>query len=306
MGINIHGAKALCLARSAGADFDHTATIARQRLSLSRAELRRTLQSFGLAADTDSITAILEGADGYAEALLKHLGSRAVHSFDISPYENASFIHDMNEPIDEKHRQKYSVVFDSGSLEHIFNVPVAIKNCMEMVEIGGHYICILPANNFFGHGFYQFSPEFFFGVFNEDNGFFLERLIAFEDEPNWCWRSADPGAPWFEVASPEKLRERVTLVNSKPVSLIAIARRVAVKPILSKTPQQSDYAAIWRDDATKHLAQTSTTIPARPMLLKVAKRILPGGLRLAIRKALTPRPRPLGQGFEPRFFRRVR
>lgn len=306
MGINVHGARALCFAKSAGADFARTATIARQGLALSRADLRRTLKAYALAADEGSLTAVLEQSGGCVEALLKHLGSSEVHSFDISSYENATFIHDMNEPIAEQFKQSYSVVFDSGSLEHVFNVPVAIRNCLEMVAPGGHYICILPANNYFGHGFYQFSPEFFYNVLNEQNGFSLEHLIAFEDDPDWRWQSADPDAPWFEVESPMKLRERVTLVNARPVSLIAIARRTEVKPIFSTTPQQSDYAALWHESANGDADQQSALTEPRPLIVRVAKRILPGGLRMAIRKVLTPRRHPLGQGFEPRFFRRMK
>jgi 2-polyprenyl-3-methyl-5-hydroxy-6-metoxy-1,4-benzoquinol methylase len=53
-------------------------------------------------------------------------------------------------------------VFDGGTLEHIFDYPTAIKNCMKMVKPGGHLLLTTPANNWFGHGFYQFSPELFY------------------------------------------------------------------------------------------------------------------------------------------------
>ena len=305
MGLNIHGVRLAAFARSNGVNFETTATIARQGLSLSAAELQRALKAFGHRPSDGEVQDILDNR--YAERLLKFLGAKEVHSFDISDYEGATFTHDMNQPIAEVHKERYSAVLDSGSLEHVFNVPVAVKNCMEMVRVGGHYICILPANNFFGHGFYQFSPEFFYGVFDEANGFVLEKLIAFEDEPNWQWRSADPDAGWYEVESPAKLRERVTLVNDKPLSLIAIARRVAAKPIFAATPQQSDYAARWEESAQARTAAPAAAAvsAARPLPIRIAKALLASGLRLAMRKAMQPRPRPLGQGFERRFFRRI-
>ncbi len=34
---------------------------------------------------------------------------------------------------------------DGGTLEHIFNVPVALKSYMEMVRVGGHLILVCPS-----------------------------------------------------------------------------------------------------------------------------------------------------------------
>jgi hypothetical protein len=308
MGLNIHGVRVACYARSIGVDFETTMTIARQGLSLSPNELRRALCSFGHRPTDDDIKGILDNR--YSERLLAYLGSKEVCSLDISKYEGATVAHDMNQPIADAHKARFSAVLDSGSLEHVFNVPVAVKNSMEMVRLGGHYICILPANNFFGHGFYQFGPEFFHGVFNEANGFVLEKLIAFEDVPNWRWHSANPDASWYEVENPLKLRERVTLVNDKPLSLIAIARRVALKSIFANTPQQSDYAARWEESERTKATTAPVLVPGsppavRPLPVRILKALLPSGLRLAVRKAVQPRPKPLGQGFKRRFFRRI-
>jgi hypothetical protein len=35
---------------------------------------------------------------------------------------------------------------------------------------------VTPANNQMGHGFYQFSPELFFRVFSQENGYLLRAL----------------------------------------------------------------------------------------------------------------------------------
>jgi len=42
------------------------------------------------------------------------------------------------------------VVIDSGSLEHIYNFPVAIANCMKMVKVGGSFFIFNMANNHMG------------------------------------------------------------------------------------------------------------------------------------------------------------
>ena len=44
-----------------------------------------------------------------------------------------------------------------------------------MATVQDHFVRITPANNFFGHGFYQFTPELFFRIFSAANGFEVER-----------------------------------------------------------------------------------------------------------------------------------
>jgi len=112
-----------------------------------------------------------------------------------------------------------------------------------MVKVGGHYISITPANNFMGHGFYQFSPEFFYRSFSPSNGFEIERLLFFES------RGAD--AKWQETPDPAIVGKRVVFVNSVPVCLLVRARKVAEAKVFATMPQQSDYVATWGKRAAK-------------------------------------------------------
>src|SRR5204863_4169092 len=107
---------------------------------------------------------------------------------------------------------------------------------MEMVSLGGHLLIVTPANNYFGHGFYQFSPELFYRVLSEQNGFEVVRMTCF---------GSDPESPWYEVKDPRVVRKRVTLFNSVPTSLAICARRTRLTSIFSEPPQQSDYSAEW-------------------------------------------------------------
>jgi hypothetical protein len=61
--------------------------------------------------------------------LIALLGADEIISIDASGYENATIIHDMNEPAEDLAEQ-FDLVIDGGSLEHIFNFPVAILNVM--------------------------------------------------------------------------------------------------------------------------------------------------------------------------------
>lgn len=175
--------------------------------------------------------------DDYSDPIFEILGTRKLDTLDFSAYEGATIIHDLNVPIPRNLHNSFSCVVDSGTLEHVFNFPVAIKSCMEAVKVGGHYIGITPANNQLGHGFYQFSPELIYRIFSEENGFkILKMVITVPDSENLVW---------YEVADPKTVNNRVMLVNNIPLSLMFIAEKTALKDIFSVTPQQSDYSATW-------------------------------------------------------------
>jgi hypothetical protein len=52
--------------------------------------------------------------------------------------------------------------------------------------------------------------------------------------------------PWFEVRDPAEIRDRVTLLNYKPVSLFVMAQKKARAVLFKTTPQQSDYVPQWQ------------------------------------------------------------
>jgi hypothetical protein len=164
------------------------------------------------------------------------------------------------------------LVFDGGTLEHIFDYPAALKHCLELLRVGGHFITITPANGQMGHGFYQFSPELFFGIFNRQNGFVLRKIILFE--------ITKTDAPFYEVANPANIGMRVEFKSQRVLQLALLAQKIADVPILAKPPQQSDYVAVWntpqkRLDLSKPLDKFRLKInPHIPFWLKDWKRRL--------------------------------
>lgn len=238
MGFDVQGLKFLLGARRHGVRFEKTAMIGRQELNLDPMSLQRILSAFGISHDPEVARRVLTEAGGFAEPLLKLLGAERACSIDASAYEGASIVHDMNLPVPDSLKQSFSIVVDAGTLEHIFNFPAAIRSCMEMVEEGGHLLLMTPANNFTGHGFYQFSPELFFRIFSSSNGFEVVRAIVCETSPE---------APWYQVMDPARAGRRVELTTMRPTYLMVQARRVRLAPVLAKAPQQSDYTVLWKE-----------------------------------------------------------
>ena len=264
MGIDAATLEILLTAREAGVSFDEVLTVGRQSLCASPAEVKTVLARHGVRLTGGQAQKLVSEQNGYCEPLLKLMGAQRVDSLDVSNFEGASIVHDMNELLPDSYRNQFTIVIDGGSLEHVFNFPVALRNCMDAVAPGGHFIGITPSNNLMGHGFYQFSPELFFRVFTPDNGFRIEKVLIYE-----CpW-----GSVWYEVMDPEEARRRVDLTNRRPAYLIVWAKKTASVPIFNQWPQQSDYVALWQRSAAGGTADVGFT-PSwyRSFLIRYAPR----------------------------------
>jgi hypothetical protein len=236
MGLDRSLLRFLLAAKAVGVDFSKLVTIGRQQFTadVDAGWLRQFLADHRLAGDAGSL---LSDPDRYGEAFWSLIGGREIDSLDASSFEKATLLHDMNEPLPQALRERFTAVIDGGAIEHIFNVPQAIKNCMEMVKPGGHYLCVTVANSLLGHGFYQFSPEWAFRVFTAENGFKLRSVLLAEVG------IARPR--FYRVDDPRLVGGRVELATSLPIYMFILAQRTQAITPFRVAPQQSDYVAQW-------------------------------------------------------------
>jgi SAM-dependent methyltransferase len=258
MGIAAHLAKLLIDAASRGVSFRRTVTVGRSQLYVPEAELRQLAARLDLPAERARTVARQRFADGF---LREYLGAEETEAIDYSPYQGAGLVLDMNEPLPAGLAERFDAVVDGGSLEHVFDVRQALTNCMELVALGGHLFIDVPANNLFGHGFYQFSSELFWRVFGPENGFEVREMFVTECpftnvEASRRWRS-------YRVRDPAERGRRIPLVTAKPVMITVEAERVRRVQPLRKAPQQSDYSRRWQTatpaQAVPHEAQEPFT-----------------------------------------------
>jgi SAM-dependent methyltransferase len=249
MGLCFHDVRLMWNARMAGASFNSVLTIGRQSLYLhpseadffakalalqfpQAAKLRREHCKFGV----------------YAEDFLRVcIGAGTVVAMDYSAFEGAAHVHDMNQPVPETLVEGFDVVIDGGSLEHIFNFPVAVSNLMRMVKIGGRVFMSTPANNHLGHGFYQFSPELMFRVFAPENGF--EICTVQLVEARYPRPEFSRNRHVYDVTDPAAVHRRVGLVTKRPVMMMVEAKKLEHRPLFVRPPLQSDYVTKWSEDA---------------------------------------------------------
>lgn len=264
MGIDNNSAKFLFAARAAGVSFQNVATLGRQNFSPDTRELQGLLK---LGKRDLSADRLLADSHGYAEKFFEFLGAKETTAIDHSDYEGAQIVTDLNAPIAPALKNRFSAIFDGGCLEHVFNFPQAIANCMAMLRPGGHFLGVTPANNYCGHGFYQFSPELFFRVFAPENGFLLRALLIKEK------------AKWYRVIDPRWHRGRVELLNTRPTCLFVLAQKTEERAPFAQPPQQSDYVEKWESEGQENSARNSRNRTFQQRL----RELLPAKLKESLR-----------------------
>lgn len=185
--------------------------------------------------DKDSdILKVFEGAP-HTENFFKYLGAEEVDSMDYSPFEGASIIHDLNDPVPEELENQFDFIFDGGTIEHVFDVKSTMQNIRKMLKVGGTFMSVNCANGHLGHGFYQFSPEFYRTVFSKQNGFNILSVKLAELHPIPIFHDL----PDHPFGSRQLINTGVT-----PLYVCFAAEKVEEVPI-NRNLQQSDYLAQW-------------------------------------------------------------
>jgi SAM-dependent methyltransferase len=179
----------------------------------------------------------LIGPDGYAETFLTYLGCRTVRSLDYSPFEGAQIVCDLNRPVPKGLWDRFDLIIDAGTLEHVFDIPTALRNVRQMLRSGGLFLSVNAANNQVGHGLYQFSPELFWRALAPDQGFEIEKmqLVPLSCPPEAILLSDSPG-----------LRQEIEPTPLAAYIMVA-GRRNRTKVFADQLIYQSDYVAAWRD-----------------------------------------------------------
>ena len=282
MGLTRGALAFLLMARQAGVDFERTLTLGRQGIWANPRVVSAAHRDAGAPIDPAEARRIFDTSGGYADEFFRTLGAGQVDALDASTWEGGSFIHDLNQPLPEELKGRFSVTLDSGSLEHVFNLPVALRSAMELVEVGGHYIGISPANNWFGHGFYQLGPELFIQALSPENGYRIRCLMV---------QRADRPNRWYQISPSNLIHQPVVLLGGGlPVDIYVLAQRVEERPVFASFPQQRRYSEVWQDvPPPDRVAPTLKRRIARrePLPLKTLRFIL-GGTFSSRRRALRP------------------
>lgn len=250
MGIDTAAAQLILLARN-NADLDSSrGLIFGHQKNYIGLRLKRGLRKH-LQMDAGALGQ--EYADGFFEAL----GLRGLDVLDISNYEGANVIQDLNVRIPES-MGKYSLVIDIGTLEHVFNINQGLENIKNLCLPGGFVLMLSPANNWLGHGFYQFSPELLFRNFDETLGWEIRAMYLI--------RKKSFGSAWYEVIDPKVKNRRGNLRSKGPTYVGVIAKKKDLQESVLSV-QQSDYVSAWEHQPISRLGAQYLRLPKSVRLI---------------------------------------
>ncbi len=150
--------------------------LGRQVISHTRAELYVFARRFGVPLDYAGMTDNPKSGGADSVSFFRALGFREVRALDISSYEGADILFDLNQPtLPESLREKFDYILDGGTTEHVFDYAQALRNIAGMMRPGGRVFHYIPASGQVNHGYYTLSPSLL-GDFYAANGFRVERL----------------------------------------------------------------------------------------------------------------------------------
>lgn len=95
------------------------------------------------------------------DRLVRLMGLGELATLDVSDYEGAEIVADLNLPVPSELTGRFGWIIDGGTMEHVFDVRQGMQNTADMLRPGGRAIHISPANNYVNHGFTQLSPAFY-------------------------------------------------------------------------------------------------------------------------------------------------
>ncbi|MBA3064878.1 class I SAM-dependent methyltransferase [bacterium] len=151
------------------------------------------------------------------------MGIKEIYALDISDYEKPDYMWDINIPIPIDMENRFGIVIDSGTMEHIFDVRSAFANIFRLLKIGGRIIHMSPASNYIGHSLYQFTPGLFYDYYNA-NKFTDLRCFIME----------------HSVRKPERIASKLYKCGASNYNCLFISsKRLAVIFHAEKTPSST-------------------------------------------------------------------
>ena len=260
MGLSQYGFALLLARQHIGGGLGRVLCLGRQRGAMGLANAARLARAQQLPWHEERIVR----ASPWADSAILAAGAASVESMDYSTYESCSIVHDLNQPVPVELVGTFDTIFDGGTLEHVYDFPAAVRNCLRMLKPGGLFLAETPSNNWMGHGFYQFSPELFYRTFSPEIG---SRVIAMAVLREG-WRDQ-----LHLIDDPATVGSRLRYNVRGRTSLLVMAQKLGDGPTV-QTPQQSDYQTLWRKVAE---TEGRAAPASRPGPLRHLTRLLPHG-----------------------------
>ena len=170
----------------------------------------------------------------HARTFFRMLGIDDYRDLDVTPDEGAQLIHDLNQPVPQEWRGQHGLVFDGGTLEHVFDVKTALTNMVLLTRVGGEVLHLSPCANWINHGFHQPSPCLYYDFYGV-NGFEVRDAMLIS-----CEAREDGTFGVKYVQDYQHTLKTLGAIDPTPLLLLFRAHRAVEVPKIC-TPGQTKY-----------------------------------------------------------------
>jgi len=211
------------------------------------------------------------------EDYFKSVGFKEYKSIDINgAYNSLQF--DLNKNILEtySYNEKYDLVINNGTGEHVFNQYALFLNFHNLTKLNGIMLNILPFIDWINHGFYNFNPIFFADLAASNNYEIIK--ISLANRNGFELKLNDENLSiLFEQIKPNrndsKFEKMIDIAKTKlgrNILLVVITRKLSDK--IFKIPLQGKYLSDVSNFKTDYNSQESGSAMAANQIADNNKR----------------------------------
>ena len=140
--------------------------IGSQELHLKKEDLKQLFDNAGLKSDLvddyPNINNWPERPRCSAKYIYESLGIKEYQCIDINA-DYGAIAHDLNKPFEDRSKfNKFDIVTDHGSCEHVFNITECYRTMHNLAKPGGYIIIAQAVLK--GNGYFKFDESFFEGI----------------------------------------------------------------------------------------------------------------------------------------------
>ncbi len=140
-------------------------SLARQRITTHPRAIREYLDRAGFRTE---VRGYRWDTPATSRELFLAMGFEHYDDIDIEG-EPSTIVHDLNQLVPKELWGRYDLVFELGTMEHVFDVRTVFESMVRLARPGGTVFHFSPVN-WVNHGFYNFSFTLFYDVYRY-NGF---------------------------------------------------------------------------------------------------------------------------------------
>ena len=212
------------------------------------------------------------------EDYFKSVGFKEYKSIDINgAYNSLQFDLNKNISATYSYNEKYDLVINNGTGEHVFNQYALFLNFHNLTKLNGIMLNILPFIDWINHGFYNFNPIFFADLAASNNYEIVKISLANRDGAELKLNNENLSI-LFEQIKPNrndsKFKKMIDIAKTKlgrNILLVVITRKLSDNEF--KIPLQGKYLNDVSNFKTDYNLQESGSATAANQIADNNKRI---------------------------------